>query len=190
MIDRTTDEGPPGTEFLPSYSFHERHDSRPLCATPAEIIAAVEAIEMQDDRVTRALLAVRQLPARLCGRDDSEGTERFGFSTFTPLRRTQRELTLGLAGQFWRVGMQLATLHDADAFSRFVTPGNAKLVLRFLVLDRPDGLRTLRTETFVHCPDSHTRRRMTPYWWVIRLPSGWIRRRTLDAVHRMLQPGT
>ncbi|MGU7783560.1 hypothetical protein [Burkholderia sp. PU8-34] len=42
----------------------------------------------------------------------------------------------------------------------------------------------LRTATFVHCPTARTRILFTPYWLAIRLASGWIRRRTLDAIER------
>jgi hypothetical protein len=188
---RTADS--PGTAFLPSYSFHERHDSTPLHASPAAIIDAVERLDMRADPVIRTLLDLRALPARLFGRataPDDRATAReadsFGFSTFTPLRRTSHELSLGLTGRFWRLGANVVAVPDAQAFMRFDQPGHARLVLRFLVVERADGARILRTETFVHCPDCRTRARMTPYWWIVRGPSGWIRRRTLRAVHTML----
>jgi hypothetical protein len=40
-----------------------------------------------------------------------------------------------------------------------------------------DGSGTLlTTRTCVHCPDRTSRRRFTPYWVLIRIPSGLIRR--------------
>ncbi|KVX91808.1 hypothetical protein WM11_19170 [Burkholderia ubonensis] len=182
---RTSDRRPP---FIPSFGFHEIHQSRPIAADARRIIDAVTSLDMRADPIVDALLTVREFPSTVIGalRNESARRERFGFDTFTPLQRDDRSLTLGLVGQFWRPALDVRTIDDAAAFMRHADPRDAKLVLRFEVIECGHGAHALRTETFVHCPTARTRLLFTPYWLAIRLASGWIRRRTLAAVETAL----
>ncbi|KWA86157.1 hypothetical protein WL29_12400 [Burkholderia ubonensis] len=182
---RTSDRRPP---FIPSFGFHEIHQSRPIAADARRIIDAVTSLDMRADPIVDALLTVREFPSTVIGalRNESARRERFGFGTFTPLQRDDRSLTLGLVGQFWRPALDVRTIDDAAAFMRHADPRDAKLVLRFEVIECGHGAHALRTETFVHCPTARTRLLFTPYWLAIRLASGWIRRRTLAAVETAL----
>ncbi|KVZ24979.1 hypothetical protein WL13_03245 [Burkholderia ubonensis] len=182
---RTSDRRPP---FIPSFGFHEIHQSRPIAADARRIIDAVTSLDMRADPIVDALLTVREFPSTVIGalRNESARRERFGFDTFTPLQRDDRSLTLGLVGQFWRPALDVRTIDDAAAFMRHADPRDAKLVLRFEVIECGHGAHALRTETFVHCPTARTRFLFTPYWLAIRLASGWIRRRTLAAVETAL----
>ncbi|KWC55632.1 hypothetical protein [Burkholderia ubonensis] len=174
--------------FIPSFGFHEIHQSRPIAADARRIIDAVTSLDMRADPIIDALLTVREFPSTVIGalRNESARRERFGFDTFTPLQRDDRSLTLGLVGQFWRPALDVRTIDDAAAFMRHADPRDAKLVLRFEVIECAHGAHALRTETFVHCPTARTRLLFTPYWLAIRLASGWIRRRTLAAVETAL----
>ncbi|KVP07496.1 hypothetical protein [Burkholderia ubonensis] len=182
---RTSDRRPP---FIPSFGFHEIHQSRPIAADARRIIAAVTSLDMRADPIVDALLTVREFPSTVIGalRNESARRERFGFDTFTPLQRDDRSLSLGLVGRFWRLDLGVRTIDDAAAFMRHADPRDAKLVLRFEVIECAHGAHALRTETFVHCPTARTRLLFTPYWLAIRLASGWIRRRTLAAVETAL----
>jgi hypothetical protein len=93
---------------------------------------------------------------------------------FIPLDRDgDREMTAGLVGRFWRLDYGLVPLPAA-----FARPGTPKLVLGFL--GEPQGDRTCPvTQTRVYCPDRTSLVLFTPYWLVIRLPSGYMRRRFL-----------
>jgi hypothetical protein len=51
-------------------------------------------------------------------------------------------------------------------------------------MEAPQGGHALQTETFVYCPSRSTMLMFTPYWLAIRLASGWIRRRTLNAIEK------
>lgn len=180
---RTSARKPP---FLPSFGFHEMHESKPIDAEPARIIHAVGALDMRTDPVVDTLLTVREWPTvvidSLRGGPVTRARARFGLDAFTPLRRDDTSLTLGLVGQFWRPDFGLRTIADTTAFVRHDDPRDAKLVLRFEVVGLASGAHVLRTETFVHCPSTRARLLFTPYWLTIRLASGWIRRRTLAAV--------
>ncbi|KIP17412.1 MULTISPECIES: hypothetical protein [Burkholderia] len=182
---RASERRPP---FIPSFGFHEVHQSRPIAADARRIIDAVTSLDMRADPLVDALLTVREFPSTVIGalRNESARRERFGFDTFTPLQRDDRSLTLGLVGPFWRPALDVRTIDDAAAFMRHADPRDAKLVLRFEVVECGHGAHALRTETFVHCPTARTRLLFTPYWLAIRLASGWIRRRTLAAVETAL----
>ncbi|WP_322022732.1 hypothetical protein [Burkholderia sp. BCC1977] len=184
---RTAARKPP---FIPSFSFVEVHESRPIDASPSRIIDAVAALDMRADPVIDALLAMREAPAAIAralrNRPAQAEPAPFGFDTFTLLHRDDTSLSLGLVGRFWRPTPDVRTIDDAAAFGRHDDPNDAKLVLRFEVVGLPAGTRLLRTETFVHCPSARTRLLFLPYWLAIRLASGWIRRRTLAAVELAL----
>ncbi|KVA27525.1 hypothetical protein [Burkholderia ubonensis] len=184
---RTSDRRPP---FIPSFGFHEVHQSRPIAADARRIIDTVTSLDMRTDPIVDALLTVREFPSTLIGamRNASarRARARFGLDTFTPLQRDDRSLTLGLVGQFWRPALDVRTIDGADGFMRHADPRDAKLVLRFEVIECAHGAYALRTETFVHCPTTRTRLLFTPYWLAIRLASGWIRRRMLAAVETAL----
>ncbi|MBP0606518.1 MULTISPECIES: hypothetical protein [Burkholderia] len=176
--------------FIPSFGFHEVHESQPIDAPPASIIDVVASLDMRADPVIDTLLTMREFPAAVAGalRHARARPERarFGFDTFTPLHRDDTSLSLGLVGRFWRPTPDVRAVADADAFVRHDDPRDAKLVLRFEVVGLASGAHILRTETFVHCPSARTRWLFTPYWLAIRVGSGWIRRRTLAAVEMAL----
>lgn len=186
---RSADLAVPSTPHLPSFSFHERHDSAPIAARAEAIIQAVASIDFRSDPVIDGLMRIREAPGKLLrrlGNTPPDGALAFGLHSFTPLSRSETEINFGLAGRFWRLDYALAELRDAEDFARYAEPGAARLVLRYQVLPAAAGRHILRTETFVHCPDLRAKALFTPYWLAIRLGSGWIRRRTLLAVARTL----
>jgi len=130
------------------------------------------------DRLRDVLLALRTLPSRLLGRE----VRQIGKQIFRSLDCDETSETVaGLIGQFWRLDGGLVRFSDADAFARFAKPGTPKLVTGFRV--SPDPLGTLlTTETRVFCPDQYSLLMFTPYWLLIRIPSGLIRRRALRAI--------
>lgn len=175
--------------FLPVFNFHEVHESGAINAQPGEIIAAVAALDIRNDRVTNVLLSIRELPSRLSeifGKRARQNVAPFGFDTFTLLQHTDHEISLGLAGRFWRPRLDICHIPSAREFEALSDPRIAKLVLRFQVIAHPDGIHTLRTETFVYCGNTRIKMLFTPYWLAIRLASGFIRRRTLTSIQRAL----
>ena len=148
--------------YLPRYQFHEHH-SRPLAATPARAMAAV-----QPPRAARCRRLTRPP---------------FGLDDFTLLDRDgDRELAYGLIGRFWRAGYDLIPCADGPAFLACQDSGAARLVINFAIAPQPDGQLLLSTETRVYCPDRASLLRFAPYWALIRPVSGWIRRRMLAGI--------
>lgn len=182
------------TPFLPAFSFYERHEAAPMSARPEDMINAVGQLNMNDDRVIRSLMSLRRLPTSIAAfitrRPNDPTVEQFSLNDFTPLYQDSHELSLGLAGQFWRPGMSVAKIADAHQFLAFDDRHAVKLVVRFQAIEQPDGKHVLRTETFIFCPNRGTKLMLAAYWAAIRPASGWIRLRMLALVERHLAPGS
>jgi hypothetical protein len=129
------------------------------------------------DRLRDVLLALRTVPSRLLGRVAPQ----VGNQIFTPLDCDERETVAGLVGRFWQLEGGLVLIPNAHAFDRFSEPGIPKLVIGFSVAHDPVGT-VLTSETRVFCPDRYSLLRFAPYWMLIRIPSGLIRRRALRAM--------
>ncbi|CAI0971780.1 hypothetical protein [Serratia quinivorans] len=176
--------------YIPAFSFYEKHQSAAINAAPEAIIQAVLALDMAEDPIISRLLMLRQLPTKLrqwfTNTKSTKPTAAFGFDTFTLLHQSSNEISLGLAGRFWRPTMGVASLASAEEFDHYHDPDAAKLVLRFNVTQDSAGWATLTTETFVWCPTPQVKARFACYWGAIRPASGWIRRRTLLAVQQKL----
>ncbi len=173
--------------YLPSFQFSERHGIALIKAPAAAILAAARNFDDRRDRVVNALQALREVPARLAvalgRRNELAGRPRFGLADFFQLEETDNEIALGLIGQFWKLDYGLVRIRDANAFLNFSAPGYGKLVMVWSVLPVEGGHRLL-TETRISCPDRRSRLLFSMYWVVIRLASGWIRRRILNQLKR------
>ncbi|MGJ4998725.1 hypothetical protein ACQR0Z_30155 [Bradyrhizobium sp. HKCCYLS3077] len=170
--------------FLPTYQFSERHETRVRCP-PGELLDLIQNWEPPRDRFSEIAMTLRQLPARLMhalAPTRHPAPRPFSLNSFAPLGRDgDRAIVGGLIGQFWRNDFGLVRIAGPDEFIAFNAPRIPKLVLAFMV--EPDGEMTrLVTETRVHCPDWPSFLMFLPYWIVIRLASGLIRRRTLRAI--------
>lgn len=153
-------------------------------------------------RTLGPLMTLRSLPARRrVGRARVAGDvdvdrdrpllELFESQGFVPLRRhgdgDERRVEYGAAGRFWSLtGNQPRQFADADAFDRFDEPGNARIWFELTVRAVERGTE-VTTTTIVDGTDRASERRFAPYWTVIRLPSGLIRRSWLAAIERRSQ---
>jgi hypothetical protein len=178
-------------EILPVYRFRERH-ARTIAAPPEAVWSALMAITTQDLPLSSLLMGVRGLPARISGR--REGFDRasrrqvidlFLSGGFRKLRvDPPRVLVAGAAMQPWRlVPGEVADVRDLAGFRAFKRPGFVLAVISF-ELERVDSGTRLSTETRVEPTDTGAGRSFFPYWVVIRVGSGLIRREMLRAVAR------
>lgn len=163
-------------KHLPRYHFSERHRTR-VKASPEAVIQAVLA-DRPPDRLRDVLMALRTIPARLLGRAPPQAE----VLSFTQLERDEgSEIVSGLIGRFWRLDGGLIPIPDANAFTRFAESRTPKLVIGFRATSDPVGT-LLTTETRVFCPDLYSLLMFAPYWTLIRIPSGLIRRRALRSI--------
>lgn len=180
-------------QFLPHYQFCEKHQL-PTNAEPAALLDAALRPEISDDPWARRFIQLRELPDRvwgtLGGRSGLHRKPAFGIHNFTPLGRDgDQEVAVGLVGKFWQADYGQIHIASADAFTRFSEPGVAKLVLNFSTEAAGNRRTWLRTETRVFCNDQASLRRFTPYWWLIRLVSGLIRKRLLVRIRDAAEGG-
>jgi hypothetical protein len=173
-------------DLLPNYQFAERHGV--YVEAPAEFIfQAIDGLTDDDDPIIRALIIVREAPARWAARlgfssATAKSAPRFGMGHFTKLARSESEIVYGLIGRFWRPNFGLENISDAAAFQSFERAGVAKLVMSFRIAPSHLAGCDLTTETHIFCPDRRSLLIFTLYWWIIRAASGWIRRRMLIAI--------
>lgn len=179
------------TKYLPLYHFLERHEVIGIAATPEAILDAVKNFNDQQDQVLDILLRAREFPSRLATylgmHNQLSKRKRFGLNDFLLLEETSTEIAFGLVGRFWRLDFGLTAIKDAAEFRNFDARGVAKLVMSFTVQQSLPGVQKLLTETRVSCPDLRSRLFFTPYWIVIRIASGWIRRRILVQIKQQAE---
>ncbi|WP_316664208.1 hypothetical protein [Ralstonia psammae] len=175
--------------FLPEHQFSEQHHIR-VNAPPARVLDMVSQLDINDFPLARLFLRLRAIPARIAAVVGKPSARRidagFGLHDFTVLGRDgDREFALGLVGRFWESAGGLIRV-EAGAFRTFSEPDIAKLVMTFVA--EPDGADTLlTTRTCVHCAGTTALRRFTPYWVLIRIPSGLIRRMLLQRIKQLAE---
>lgn len=156
-------------------------------------------VTAKEVRLLGPLMALRSLPSLLRGRHAVSANapkpllEVFMDEHFVLLRRDDKPVDgravvlFGAAGKFWSVvGNAPIDFDSPQAFLDFETPDFAKTVARLEAIDRGDGTVTLETETWVVGTDAASTKKFGPYWKLIRLPSGAIRRSWLAAIARRL----
>jgi hypothetical protein len=172
-------------KYLPIYQFSERHELAPIDAAPAAIIEAIKNYDDRQDRVLNRLLAMREYPGRLLSQlglsNALSRRERFGFKDFLLIAENDKEIIFGLCGYFWRLDYGLIALKKDTDFKETQSKA-AKLLLIFSVMPDRTGLWKLKTETRIWCPDKKAIALFSIYWVVIRLASGWIRKRILKQI--------
>jgi hypothetical protein len=180
-------------EFMPESDVRAGYGIR-IAASPERVYACLRTANFDHWGLTRALYALRLLPAfgaaprqmwrraRAELRPHRVTLDDLLAGGFTVLgERPGEELVLGTVGRFWRARGELWPVSPAR-FREPAPPGTAKAAWNFAVGRRPDGGTELRTETRVLCADAASRRRFRAYWLVIRPFSGLIRREMLAAV--------
>jgi len=168
---------------LPKYDFVERHQ-RLIKAPPPDVWQAVQTARVAGSMLTRSVVALRMLPARLAGQAAPEPAPLYdlsGMKNFLRLGEApEREFVLGMVGQFWRPRGGLRPIAP-DTFAAFAEPDFAKLAWGFDL--EPSGAGTrLRTETRIQCLSTESKRHLRPYWMIIRPISGLIRREILGGI--------
>jgi hypothetical protein len=170
-------------QLMPAHDFGERHE-RLIAADPARVDAAIRAVTPADMPVARVLMTVRGLSRRTGPRNRPflDGMTEIGFAELG--EEGMEELVFGGIGQPWRLRRgQSIPVDGAPSFTGFSRPGFVKMAMDFR-LHGVGGRTRLETNTWVQATDPDSRRRFRPYWLLIRLGSGVIRRSMLSAIAR------
>lgn len=187
---------PPFAEIMPSAPYREFHQ-RTVAAPIAEVWSHCLDVTTAEIRVLGPLLSIRGIPARLSSKRAPKTSaptpvlDTFTSEGFVMLRRDtaphdgRASIILGAAGQFWSLRGNAPVKFDYPSdLLEFAKPGFAKTVARLDAIDNGDGTTRIETETLVIGTDDASTRKFGPYWKVIRLPSGAIRRSWLAAIDR------
>lgn len=173
-------------DLIPSPQFREHH-SRYIEAAPEAVWAALQDLRLGDLPISRALMTMRELPARLAGLGPSTLlTEKFLEQAPMPVVAVEPCRYIVAAGvmQAWKLtGGQAPPRLTGNELRGFREPGWIKLALDFQLVPVGRGTR-FSTETRVVATDGATRVRFMLYWVLIRAGSGLIRRDLLRAVGR------
>jgi len=179
--------------FLPTYDAAERH-STDVHALPVRVYAAVRALDVRGSPLIRTLFFLRCIPGALANPRQAWAARRAGNpglgltldgllrSGFVLLgERPEREMVLGLVGQFWRPVGGIVRV-PAEEWTAWERPGYAKAAWNFTLAPGPEGAVRLATETRVRCTDAESRRKFLRYWRLVGPFSGLIRREMLRGI--------
>ncbi|MEM9040417.1 MAG: hypothetical protein AAGD33_11030 [Actinomycetota bacterium] len=180
-------------DLVPDPPFRERHRRR-VEAAHEHVVAAMSDTTTSDISVLRPLMALRTLPARLAGsrQVDLDGPlpllDAFRSEGFLDLGHTAEpgfvSIHMGAIGRFWHPsGNAPVPLDDVEAYLAFDEPGHNRIAFDLVAIEVGDSVE-LTTETRVAGTSTDADRWFRPYWWLIRGPSGLIRRQWLAAIDR------
>jgi hypothetical protein len=175
-------------KFAPEWQFREVH--RIAVLAPADAARrAIREVTARDIRLFRLLTWLRRAgrpgPAggSILNPPPDEPILKVALRTgFMQLANTEHELVIGTFVTSPSHAKRQA--ESPDEFLSITTPGYAKAVMNFRVVQSPLALCVVTTETRVWVTDDNTARKLALYWWTIRLGSGLIRRMWLRAIRR------
>lgn len=178
---------------LPRYDFSEIH-SLWVPAVPAVADAAFRALTVGEVRLMAPLMWLRMLPAKLTGRDVpslslemplTDSLSEAAFSTYVDV--PGEEFVFGGISQPWQLSgdMNHQDIVTAEDFRAFDVPVFVKIAANYRYEEVSGGTR-VTTETRVAGTCSMAVGRFRFYWWVIRIPSGLIRRSMLAGLRRRI----
>ncbi len=174
-------------DVMPLYRHQEVH-AITIDASREAVWRAIQEVTPGDLPLTRALMAVRSLPARgrLRRRPDAGrtiaaglGDRWFGVIADDPPNGT----VLGTVGRPWDLRRgRLRPPRDGDLAAE-TGPDQVRVAMNFCITGGPDRV-VLRTETRIEPTDERAARAFRRYWRVVRPGSGIVRREMLRAVRR------
>lgn len=174
-------------EFMPVYDVNEYHETT-VRAPIEKVYDALRTADLGGSPVIRLLLRLRALPAILTTGGHKRNLKlnldaimKGGFVLLG--ENPPNEIALGLIGRFWTLSGSRCRV-NADEFAAFDSPGYAKAVWNFSLVEESAEVTRLATETRVCCLDDASRWRFRVYWALIAPFSGLIRREALRMIRR------
>jgi len=132
-------------DVLPAPHFSERH-GRSIAAPPAAVWAALQDIRLGDLALSRALMGIRLLPARLAGKKEADRMVSGRILEDGPVpvlaADPDRAVLAGGVMQPWKItGGEEPPELDAAALQAFAEPGWVKVGLDFVLEPSGSGTR-------------------------------------------------
>ena len=175
--------------IMPAYDFHEVHQI--TVDAPKEVTyAAVKAVTSGEIFFRGTLVAIRKFPAKIMAKPMKLKTDRpiieeICEKGFTILgEHYGREIVFGVIGQFWKINFgEQVEIKNVQMFCQFNQPLFAKAAGNMYVEQCGEKSHVF-TETRIIGTCKKATRRFRPYWFAIRMGSGFIRRSWLKAIKR------
>ncbi|MEB2778682.1 hypothetical protein SYJ56_25465 [Algoriphagus sp. D3-2-R+10] len=147
-----------------------------------KVFPVVEELNFKESRVIYWLFKLRGIPV-----PESltlKGLEKINFVKLETI--PDKELIIGLIGQFWTPTGRLKSFKSED-FISFENLEFAKAIWSF-ELSEGNNLKTrLNTETRILCPTDASKAKFKIYWTIIQPFSSWIRREILKALRKQVE---
>jgi hypothetical protein len=164
-------------KYLLSFHYSEKHSIK-ILSDPATISWRLENLNFDQSKVIRFLFWLRGMPANMLS---VKGLTAGGFIELE--RDLNKEIVIGLAGQFWRPNGNLQKFIP-EQFVHFNQPDFLKAVWNFNIEHHNSNTCVLSTETRVYCTSEMSRKKFSRYWFFVKPFSGLIRMEMLRAIKK------
>ena len=163
-------------EILPRFDVSAEY-SISVHSTPQRIYRVLQQ-GVPTGTVTRMLMALRNMPRWFKNRPEACSTE----NAFYTLKKIEnREIVIGIIGQFWKPVSNPLPIHSLDEFLEFKKDGYCKAALNLRIIQKGPYQCEITTETRV-LAYGNARQHFQDYWRVIGPFSGLIRKEILRKI--------
>lgn len=166
-------------EVLPRFDVTAQYSTR-VHATPARVYAILQQ-GMPVGTITRLLMALRNIPRLFRGKESGGNMPENAFYKLKQLEN--REMVVGIIGQFWKPVSNPLPIHNLEEFLEFEKEGFCKAAMNLRIIEKGPYLCLITTETRVMCYGS-ARDKFLDYWKVIGPFSGLIRKELLRRIKK------
>jgi hypothetical protein len=129
--------------------------------------------------ITKLLMGLRRLPGIFQKKKEPQAID-----PFYRLKQLQdREIVLGIAGQFWKPTSKIVHIHSLQEFLDFDRDGYCKAAMNMKIIPKTPQQSLLSTETRVLCYGA-AKKHFRNYWRVIGPFSGLIRLEMLRKIRK------
>jgi hypothetical protein len=164
-------------EILPKYNVSAKYSIR-VHAAPEKIYRVLDQ-GFPVGAITKILMALRRIPKLFRGRRSGDVSTESAFYRLKQLEN--REVVIGIIGQFWKPVARPVKINSLDEFLSFDRDGFCKAALNLRIVENGPGVCDVITETRVLSYGS-AEAQFKEYWRVIAPFSGLIRREILRKI--------
>ena len=155
-------------------------------ASSYEVWDAIHKTKVYGSWFIRFVVWLRMLPVKKNLRNSSNYTifDLDGMPNFLRLGEIPpSEICLGMIGRFWKINGGLIKV-QRDQFANCNERHINKLLWSFYIIGKKNSESILSTETQIWCSSFYSWFRFLPYWLIIRLFSGLIRKEILKDISK------
>jgi hypothetical protein len=129
--------------------------------------------------ITKLLMGIRRIPQLFKKQREAVPQDPF----YRLKQQKNREIVLGIVGQFWKPASVIIPIHSLQEFLDFKRDGYCKAAMNMKIVRRNEQESILSTETRVMCYGS-ARKHFKDYWRLIGPFSGLIRHEMLRKIRK------